>query len=106
LKYYQQRRRPRNTQQNLTSEEFCSIIQDMLGSINLFFEANLDWITFRSTFLQLKRKYRAHVIQIKGIEILSNQNFLIKITVFPGTEINAITSYFWQQYELLLQEKN
>ena len=107
LKYYQKYRRPQNTQQNLTSEEFNLILQDLLGSINIIFDDRIDWTVFRRAFRKLQRQYHTQTIDIRAIEVLPNQHFLVKLRVLPGLGVNAIEQYFWRQYKscLLVQQE-
>lgn len=90
LKYYQRRRVPQSNQRNLTSEEFNSTIDDLLGSINVVFNDRINWDVFRRGFRNLQRQYLAQAIRIKAIKVLCDRRFLIKIRVFLGSEVDAI----------------
>ncbi len=105
LKYYQQQRKPENPDQYLTSDEFNLILQDLIASVNIVLDADINWSFLLNTVEELQREYQDK-IEIKAVEVLTNHRFMVRMTFPADSEIEAIKKYFLHKYNLISLSQN
>ncbi|NJL52433.1 MAG: hypothetical protein HC930_09815, partial [Hydrococcus sp. SU_1_0] len=90
-----------NQQESLSSLEFKTILHNLMDSVDVTFNEDLNWSIMLKAFESLQRKYQFHKIQLKSVEANSNFRFIVKIRVQPSTENALISQSFRQEYDLL-----
>jgi hypothetical protein len=92
---------PENHQDNLRSSEFETMLQNLMDSVEITFNEDINWEIMLDAFKSLQQKFPAHEMQLKYVEAKSNYRFVVKIKVKPSTERVAITESFRHEYNLL-----
>lgn len=101
----QQQRLPENHQKNLSSSEFETMLQDLMDSVEVTFNEDINWVIMLDAFKSLQQKFPAHKMQLKYVEAKSDYRFVVKMRVKPSTERVAITESFRHEYNLLARAK-
>ena len=102
LRYERALRRPRNIETQMSSGEFTAIIEQLLETVELVFEEPLDWSALISTFQKLQLQYPTTAVQIKAVEIISSDHFLVVFQLSTELDLVAVKKFLWQKYRLTL----
>ena len=106
LEHCRKNRVPRHQLQSLSLREFKSILQDLIGLIEVRFNQLIDWSLVVQAVTELQLKYGTQKIELRSIEAKSNFQFVVKLKVVPHVKTVEIKQYLQQQYNLLLLAKN
>ena len=101
-----QKRLPQDLQKNLSSQEFKTIVQNLLDSVEVIFREDIDWSILLQAVETLKQQYPDHKILLRSVETNSNYRFTVKIKIYPHANREAIVQSLRDRYQLLALAKN
>ena len=105
LKYSQQQSYQKQEPQNLTTQEFTEIINSLIGSVDLFFDHNIDWFVFLLPLQKIEVQYNIKKIYIREIEYIQKNSLRINVVIAANFDNTNFIKYFWHKYALIMSAK-
>ncbi|MGJ3252156.1 MAG: pentapeptide repeat-containing protein, partial [Elainellaceae cyanobacterium] len=99
----QQDRRPHNPNKTFALGEFTKRFQQVLETVDLFFDDGIDWKAFLATFQDLQAQYGNENLDIQGVERRSASSFEVRLAVTEELDKVAVEREAYQTYEINLR---
>ena len=74
----------------------------MAGTLDLFFEVEVDWLTALLALQRLQKQYNCEEIYIREIQGLEAGNLLMRLFVPAQLDADLFTESFWRKYKSIL----
>ncbi len=95
-------RRPYDPNRTFTTGEFTKRFQQVLDTVDLFFNDGIDWKAFLASLQELQTQYGQENLSIQGFE-QKNGGFEVHLAVSPELDKGEIEYNAYQKYETQLQ---
>lgn len=84
--------------------EFTQRFQQVLETVDLFFDDGVDWKAFLGSFQDLQAQYGDENLAVQGIERKGQSSFEIRLAVPPEADKAEIEKVAYERYEINLRQ--
>lgn len=91
---------------NFAPGEFTKLFQKVIETVDLLFSNGIDWQAFLISFQQLQIEAGGNALSIQAIENKNDGVFVIRVTVPPELDKEAIEKYFKRRYQVAIEAKD